>query len=92
MAFNKRALVQFGSVPHTVDLPPVTFYQYAHGVDTMATIIAAGYFNDARDKLKVNDHISLMAVAAGVGNYGEVTVTAAPATGNVTVAVDTEAA
>jgi hypothetical protein len=88
MALNKRALVLYCSVPHTADAAPVNFYKYAHGVDAMATIIAAGYFNDVRDKLKVNDHISFMAVAAGTGNYGEATVTAVPATGNVTVAVD----
>lgn len=88
MSFNARSLVQVSSVPHTTDLPPVTFYFYAHGVDTMATIITAGYFNNARDKLKVNDVIKLMAVAAGTGNLGEVVVTAVPATGNVTVAVD----
>lgn len=90
MALNKRSLVLSASVPHTADGPPVNFYKYAHPTDTMATIIAAGYFNDVRDKLKVNDHISFMAVAGGVGNYGEAVVTAAPATGNVTVAVDAE--
>ena len=90
MALIKRQLVQYASVPHTSDVGPVTFYVYVHGVDTMATIIAAGYFNDVRDKLRVNDHIQLMAVAATTGNYGEVTVTAVPASGNVTVAVDAE--
>jgi hypothetical protein len=63
-------------------------YLYAHGVDTLATIIAAGYFNNLRDKLAVNDMIHIMSVANGVGNRGFVTVTAVPATGNVTVAVD----
>lgn len=93
MALNIRALVQVCTVPFKTDTAPVTFFKYA-SPDTMATIIAAGYFNAARDagRIRVNDHISFMAVADGVGNYGEATFTAVPATGNVTVAVDAEGA
>lgn len=87
MALNLRSLVNYVSVPHTADAPPVNFYKYA-SADTMAAIIAAGYFNNARDVLKVNDVIEFVGVATGTGNYGRVVVTAAPASGNVTTAVD----
>lgn len=56
-----------------------------------ATVLAAGFFNFARETLRVNDHISVMCSAGGTGDKIEVIVTAVPATGNVTVAVNTSA-
>ena len=91
MALNNRALVLYASVPHTSDSPPVNFYKYATP-DAAAAVVAAGYFNNLRDKLKVNDVIMALCVAAGVGDIVQLIVTAAPATGNVTVAVNGEAA
>lgn len=90
MSFNIRSLVLYASCPVDTN-KAVNFYKYATP-DAAATVLTAGYFNDARSKLKVNDAIEIVAVANGTGDQLRVTVTAAPASGNVTVAVDPEAA
>jgi hypothetical protein len=62
------------------------FYQYAHITDTLAQIAAAGYFNDFRGSLQVGDRIDVVAVATpATDSY---VVTAVPASGAVTVAVE----
>lgn len=92
MALNNRALVQDASVPYAADTAPCNFYKYA-SADAAATIVAAGYFNNVRDKLKVGDIIEAVALAGTASaDRLELVVTAAPATGNVTVAVNGEAA
>lgn len=90
MAYLARSLVLECSVPHTSDVAPVNWYKYATA-DAVATVIAAGYFNNARDKLKVNDVIDALCVATGTADRVAVIVTAVPASGNVTVAVNTDA-
>lgn len=90
MAFNIRSLALYFSAPYDTN-KQVNFYKYATK-DAAATVTTAGYFNDARSKLKVNDVIECMAVAGGTGDHLVLRVTAAPATGNVTVAADTAAA
>ena len=82
--FNIRGLALFASAVVT-PLKQVSWYTYATA-DANATMLTAGYFNDARAKLKVNDVILCMSVANGTGVFNALTVTAAPATGNVTVA------
>lgn len=91
MALNIRSLVLEASVPFANDTAPINFYKYATP-DAAATVVAAGYFNNARDKLRVNDVITVMAVATGVGDILQMIVTAVPASGNITVAVNGEAA
>jgi hypothetical protein len=54
------------------------------GADAVATVIAAGYFNDVRGFLKVGDRID--AIAAAGAAFRVLTVTVVPASGNVTVA------
>lgn len=90
MALKLQSLVLQASVPHTPDVVPVNFYCYATP-DAVATVIAAGYFNNARSKLNVNDVIDALCVATGTGDRVSVIVTAVPASGNVTVAVNTDA-
>ena len=58
-------------------------WHYEATADAVATVVAAGYFNDVRDVLKVGDRIDV--VAASGAAFRVLTVTAAPATGNVTV-------
>jgi hypothetical protein len=90
MAFNKRSLCLFNSTPYGTASKTVNWYGYATA-DAAATVVAAGYFNDARDKLKVNDVIMVMAVADGTGDWLLLKATAVPASGDVTVAVNAEA-
>lgn len=81
--FAARSLALFASSVVT-PLKQVSWYTYATP-DANATVLAAGYFNNAREKLKVNDVILCVSVANGVGVLNALTVTAVPATGNVTV-------
>ncbi|RWN78073.1 MAG: hypothetical protein EOS02_09950 [Mesorhizobium sp.] len=90
MALNLRSLALANSTPYGTAGKTVNWYSYATA-DAVATVIAAGYFNDARAKLKVNDVIEALCVADGVGDRVSLIVTAAPASGNVTVAVNTDA-
>jgi hypothetical protein len=90
MALALRSLVLEHSVPHTTDVAPVNWYKYATA-DAVATVIADGYFNNARDKLRVNDVIDAMCVANGVGDRVSLKVLTVPASGNVTTAVNTDA-
>lgn len=90
MALNLRSLALVNSTPYGSAGKTVNWYNYATA-DAQATVIAAGYFNDARAKLKVNDCIDVLTVADGVGDRLGLIVTAVPASGNVTVAVNGEA-
>lgn len=58
-------------------------WHYNAGADSVATAVAAGYFNDVRSFLKVGDVIHL--VAAAQAAFRVLTVTAVPASGNITV-------
>jgi hypothetical protein len=92
MALQIKQLVRTASIPIRT-AGRYNRYNYAD-TDAAATIIAAGYFNDARSMLKVNDRIDIMAAWDAVtanGDIVEVKVTAVPATGDITVAVNTEA-
>lgn len=61
-------------------------WHFEAGADAVATVVTAGYFNEARDLLQVGDRIHV--VAATESAFRVLKVTAAPkspATGNVTV-------
>jgi hypothetical protein len=79
MALTLRNLALFGSVGG------VSFYNYAT-TDAAATVLAAGYFDGARDKLKVNDVIMAVCASGGTGDVVQMKVSAVPASpGNVAV-------
>lgn len=90
MAFAIRSLATFASVPVGSNRSCI-FYKYATN-DAVATVIAAGYFNDAREKLKVNDVIEAVCAHNSTGDRVVMRVTAVPASGDVTVAIDAAAA
>jgi len=90
MALKLTSLLLQASVPHTADVVPVNFYVYATP-DAVATVIAAGYFNNARSKLQVNDVIEALCVATGVADRITMIVLTVPTSGNVTVAINTDA-
>ena len=54
--------------------------------DATATVVAAGYFNEAREKLRVGDIIVATVGIGGTPATLVLRVTAVPGTGNVTVA------
>lgn len=90
MAFQARSLCLYNSVPYGSGGARVDFFNYATA-DAAATVIAAGYFNAARAKLKVNDVITAMTSAGGTGDVLQLRVTAVPASGDIAVVVDGEA-
>ncbi|MER9622676.1 hypothetical protein NKI98_14755 [Mesorhizobium sp. M0222] len=91
MAFEPRSLSLVNSVPYGTAGNRVDFFHHATP-DAVATVIAAGYFNASRTKLRVNSVIESLCVADGVGDRISMIVTAAPqVTGNVTVAINTDA-
>ena len=88
MSLNLRSLALFASAPYgaaTAAASKVNFHVYATA-DAQATVLTAGYFNGARDKLKVNDAIFCMSVAGGTGVLDALKVTAVPSSGDITVA------
>lgn len=89
MAHSKRALNRIGSSMSAAGVA-VSLFLLASD-DDAATVLTAGYLNDNRAELAVNDVIIIMAVAGGTGDMLIVKVTAVPATGNVTIAVNSEA-
>ncbi|MDG4894622.1 hypothetical protein P9272_13675 [Mesorhizobium sp. WSM4976] len=89
--FEPRSLSLYNSVPYGAGGKRVDFFNYATP-DAVATVTTAGYFNNARSKLLVNSVIEAVCVADGVGDRVSLIVTASPPTGNVTVAVNTDAA
>lgn len=91
MAYNARGLV---TIAIGANRPGATsaerarqIHHYSTDDDTVATLIAAGYFNSARDLIKPGDIIlcSLNLDATPVGT--SLICTASPSTGNVTTAV-----
>lgn len=89
MAHNPRGLNRIGSSTSAAGVT-VSIFLLATD-DAAATVLAAGALNDNRSELKVNDIIIIMAVAGGTGDMLIVKVTAVPASGNVTIAVNSEA-
>lgn len=92
MALKLRALALFASSAYTPG-SVANYYTYAT-TDALATVIADGYFNDARAKLKAGDVIHALCnhAAASAPDYAVIRVVSAPTSGNVTVATDVDAA
>ncbi|ESY10481.1 MULTISPECIES: hypothetical protein [unclassified Mesorhizobium] len=97
MAFNPRSLALYNSTPYGSAGKSTNWYNYTTA-DAVATVIAAGYFGTGvsgvvgSNKLNVNDVIDCLCVADGVADRVALIVTAVPAGGNITVAVNTDAA
>lgn len=92
---KNRSLSRYMTIPvidaNGTQIRTVSFYKAAY-IDAAATVSAAGFFNFARGYLQVNDMIEVMTVANGTGDVLNLKVTAVPASGDVTVAVNSEAA
>jgi hypothetical protein len=91
MALNLRSLALFASSAYGTAPTKVNYYTYATA-DAAATVLASGYFNDARAKLRANDVINVMSVADGTGDFLVVRVASVPAAGagDVTVGSDSD--
>lgn len=87
MSLSRKSLIRLGQAPRGTTAGAAnagamnSFFFYATD-DAFATVATAGYFNDERKQLAVGD-IILASCASNKG--GLYTVSAAPASGNVTV-------
>lgn len=85
MALTKTQLSKVGNLNSVAGgTGSKQLWHYDAGADSVATAVAAGYFNDVRGFLKIGDRIDL--VAANQTAFRVLTVTAVPPTGNITVA------
>jgi hypothetical protein len=85
MALTTSALTKFGD--SAVSAGAVNNIYFYASADADATIIAAGYFNNARARLHKGDIIITASSIGGTPNTKTYVVTAVPASGNITVAV-----
>lgn len=84
MALNKNQLSKVSNLNSVTGAAASRqIWHYDAGADSVATAVAAGYFNDVRGYLFAGDVIHL--VAAGGAAFRVLTVTASPKSGNVTV-------
>lgn len=91
MPFALNRLTRLYGVPNGSGLAGragvTNFYGYADS-DTLATIVAAGYFNLAREELRPNDVVIVSAGLGGTPATETYVFATVPATGNVTVSVE----
>lgn len=89
MAFKIRQLARNASVSYDDSGTSKTcnFYKFVT-TDAAATVLTAGYFNDARATLRVGDVVEAVCDIAGTPERIVVLATAVPASGNVTVSVN----
>lgn len=84
MAYVEKSLVSYGEVfLGAGDVRRAWTYMTP---DAVATVETAGYFNDARPRLKKGEQIHCSMVIDGSTVGRTYIVTAAPASGNVTIA------
>lgn len=90
MAYNAKSLSRssFGAAYDAGVQKSVGLYIYAT-TDAAATVETAGYFNDARARLKLGDQILASMVLGGTPVAKHYIVTAVPGAGNVTIAMAT---
>ncbi|MBO6816514.1 MAG: hypothetical protein JJ891_16790 [Rhizobiaceae bacterium] len=90
MALNKRSLVRIGTSPLAGTNTQVSLFFLATS-DAVATVIADGFFNDARDQLTPGDVVIVSAVIGGTADVLLVRIDTVPASGDVTASAETGA-
>jgi hypothetical protein len=84
--YADTSLVLLGSAPYGTGIDKARAAYLYPTADAAATVLAAGYFNGARPRLKKGDVIILATDQDGTASTQLVVVASVPATGNVTVA------
>lgn len=90
MALNKRNFKLITTL-NLAAAVSVSWWAYA-SADTIPQMLTAGYFNDLRDRLSVNDRLDLVGSASGIGDFLTVRIASVPASGNVLVVTDDDQA
>lgn len=95
MALNLRSLVLFASAPYGLAVAAadkVNFYTYGTP-DALATVLTAGYFNDARNKpVRAGDIVFAVTDMGTAPNLTIIKFTSVPSSGNVLVGTDDDQA
>ena len=89
MAFDKRALSRAATSQYAAGAS--ASMHFLATADAAAAVIAAGYFNDAREMLQVGDIVFASVGIGGTADTLLLRVTAVPASGNVTTTAETGA-
>lgn len=90
MALAKTALQRY-STNLLAGGVKIHWFTYATN-DTLAEVTTDGYFNGVRDTLSANSIVDAVVDCDGTPNHVTLRLTAVPASGNVTCAIDTPAA
>ena len=90
MALDIRQLKRYNTIT-LMGNRQVSWYNYGTN-DTAAEVVAAGYWNNARDTVKVGDCVDAIIDVDGTPDRIAFRFTAVPSTGNVTVGYDGDAA
>lgn len=89
MSEKIRSLVRKQTIAYPGADGPKTFRRYDHAtISALATVLAAGYFNDWRSTLQPGDVIDCVTGLPSAVDEAKLVVLTAPATGNVTVGHD----
>lgn len=96
MSFTTRALARISQIPvgsaaGAATAQQCSVFRYATA-DAAATVETAGYFNNARAQLAVGDVIIATMVATGTPVLKNYVVLTVPASGNVTIGLQTTTA
>ncbi len=90
MAYKDGSLVLIGSAPLSTGIGNAkSMYLYVTD-DAVATVIASGYFNNARNRLSKGDLIEIASAQATTPVPSRCIVTAVPASADITVATVTD--
>lgn len=87
MSYAESSLVRLGSAPYGTTIDKSRSVYLYPTADDLATVIAAGYFNNARTRLKKGDVVIAVVDQDGTPTQRPLTFSAVPASGNVTVSI-----
>lgn len=85
--YAETSLVRIGSAPYGTTIDKARSAYLYPTADALATVIAAGYFNGARARLKKGDVVFAIVDQDGTPTLRPLTLSAVPASGNVTTTI-----
>ncbi len=88
--FEQTSLVRLGSAPYGTGVDKANSIYLYPTPDAWATVIAAGYFNAARGRLKKGDTVIVVYDTGSTPTCRLLTIAAVPSSGNVTSTAATD--
>ncbi|MBX3580071.1 MAG: hypothetical protein KF723_22945 [Rhizobiaceae bacterium] len=91
MSEKIRSMVRVSSIAYPGSAGPKRHQTFRHAtIASMAAVLTAGYFNDWRSTLQPGDLVDVVSGLGGVPQKFTVLILTVPASGNVTIDVDSE--